>query len=399
MKKTTAAILFVTASVGLSWTIAAQGQRPSFDVASVKPNKSGDNRMMISNQPGGGMTITNLPLRALINWAYELQDFQLVDAPDWIANERFDVVAKAANDPAAAPSGPQDPRTRLMIQSLLEDRFKLAAHRDKRPLPIYTLVLARADGKPGPQLRPSTVDCAADRSGGRGGGRGGPPPGPPAPGERPTCGMFMGPGRIMAGGTSLSQLIGPLSVFSRRIVVDRTDLKGNFDIDLAWTPDQMPSGPPPPGVTMPAIDPNGPSIFTALPGAAWAQTGVANRAGRCARGRSCGAADAGLTMKKEKNRGTFLTITVVLAAAPLFTAQTVSYDVASETEQFRQARVPATSTRNGQLTATNVTLSVDDRDAYGLQDFQIARWAGGWTRIDLTSSRKQKGHPPRPSAV
>jgi uncharacterized protein (TIGR03435 family) len=46
--------------------------------------------------------------------------------------------------------------------------------------------------------------------------------------------------------------------------VDKTGLTGGFDIDLTWTPDQMPNGPPPPGVTMPAIDPNGPSIFTAL---------------------------------------------------------------------------------------------------------------------------------------
>jgi len=75
---------------------------------------------------------------------------------------------------------------------------------------------------------------------------------------------MMSPGRIMGGGISLSQLIQPLSLFARRTVTDRTNLAGNFDIDLVWTPDQMPSGPAPPGVTLPSIDPNGPSLFTAL---------------------------------------------------------------------------------------------------------------------------------------
>jgi uncharacterized protein (TIGR03435 family) len=266
VKRTAAsAVLFVIVSVSVSWRVAAQGPRPSFEVASIKPNKSGTNMVMIGNTPGGGITMTNMALRGIINFAYDLQDFQLVDAPDWMANERFDIIAKASVETPVAPMGGRpDAVVRLMVQSLLEERFRLAAHREKRPLPIYNLVLARADGKPGPQLKASTVDCAAARSGGRGPGRGAPPPGPPAPGERPACGMFMSPGRLMAGGTPLSQLISPLSIFTRRIVVDKTGLTGGYDIDLVWTPDQMPSGPPPPGVTMPAIDPNGPSIFTAL---------------------------------------------------------------------------------------------------------------------------------------
>jgi uncharacterized protein (TIGR03435 family) len=239
---------------------------PSFEVASVKVNKTGDGRMMVMNQPGGGLTVTNLPLAALIRFAYQLQDFQLIGAPDWITNEHFDIVAKAAVDRPATPSaGPLGLTTRLMLQSLLAERFKLAAHPDTRPLPIYALVLARSDGKLGPQLRPSTTDCDAVMAAGR--GRGGPPapPAPPAPGERPVCGMFMGPSTLKSGGTPISQMIMPLSQMVRRVVVDRTGLNGKFDVDLTWTPDQMPSGPPPPGAPpSPAIDPNGPSIFTAL---------------------------------------------------------------------------------------------------------------------------------------
>ena len=77
--------------------------------------------------------------------------------------------------------------------------------------------------------------------------------------------MAMRPGGIISGGTPISQMMGPLSQAVHRVVVDRTGLKGNFDIDLTWTPDQIPQGPPPPGAPpLPAIDPNGPSIFTAL---------------------------------------------------------------------------------------------------------------------------------------
>jgi uncharacterized protein (TIGR03435 family) len=260
--------LSASVALGVGAQAPAATERPSFEVASVKPNKTGDGRMMIMGQPDGGIVATNFPVAALIRLSYQLQDFQLIGAPDWIANEHFDIVAKPTVDrPAAPPAGPPGETTRLMVQSLLAERFKLAAHPDTRALPIYALVMARADGKPGPGLRPSTIDCEAMRGAGRGpgGGAGRGPGGPPAFGERPACGTMMGPGTLMSGGVPLSQLIGPLSQAAHRVVVDRTGLKGNFDIDLKWTPDQMPSGPPPPGAPpLPAIDPNGPSIFTAL---------------------------------------------------------------------------------------------------------------------------------------
>src|SRR6188508_2982567 len=67
---------------------------PQFEVASIKPNKSGDGRVMLGVQPGGRFTATNVPLRLLIRNAYQLQDFQIVGGPSWIADERFDIVAK-----------------------------------------------------------------------------------------------------------------------------------------------------------------------------------------------------------------------------------------------------------------------------------------------------------------
>jgi uncharacterized protein (TIGR03435 family) len=79
--------------------------------------------------------------------------------------------------------------------------------------------------------------------------------------------MRVFPGALSAGGFPLSQLTQFLSTTVQRIVVDRTGLTGNFDLNMTWTPDQMPQGrgdPPPGAPPFPAIDPNGPSIFTAV---------------------------------------------------------------------------------------------------------------------------------------
>ncbi len=239
--------------------------KPKFEVASVRPNTSNDGKVMLGIQPGGRFNAVNVPLWDLIRQAYNLQRTQIVGGPDWLETARFDIIAKAEGDiPRAGPGSPPGPLN-FMMQDLLEDRFKLKAHRETRELPIYALMLARADQKLGAGLRSSTADCEAFRGRGRGGpGPDGPPRGMLAPGERPTCGMMIGPGQVVAGGIPISQLTQMLSMFTQRIVVDRTGLKGNFDIDLTFTPDRMPQGPPPPGVQLPPIDPNGPSVFTAI---------------------------------------------------------------------------------------------------------------------------------------
>jgi len=232
---------------------AAQPAFPVFDVASVKANTSGDPGASFGGRPGGQVVVRNNTLRNIIRNAYGLQDFQIVGGPEWINSDRFDIVAKAADD--APPA-----QMLLMVRALLADRFKLAVHTETREIPIYALVMARSDGRPGPQLRPAAVDCAAIFAAAR--GRGAPPPAPAPPGDRPTCGMRTVPGRMMAGGYALPDVARNLSNFTGRMVVDKTGLTGTFDLDLTWTPDQIPQGPVPPGA--PAIDANGPSIFTAV---------------------------------------------------------------------------------------------------------------------------------------
>jgi uncharacterized protein (TIGR03435 family) len=270
---------------------------PTFEAASVKANKEGAPFISIGMQPNGRYTATNVPLRLLIQNAYQIQNFQLIGAPGWIDTERFDIVAKA--DPAVmAPppgsfgsngfaSGPTP--VQLMLRALLGERFKLAAHTETRELPIYALVVARKDGKLGPQLMPVSEECAAQiaaRGRGARGGPGGPggsavtgigrgpgglpaapPPPIPGPGEKMACGNTrMGPASLSSGGVTMAQFASQLSQqqFANRTVLDKTGLSGIFALDLNFTPDLAGRGDPPPGVPPLNVDPNGPDFFTAI---------------------------------------------------------------------------------------------------------------------------------------
>jgi uncharacterized protein (TIGR03435 family) len=221
-----------------------------------------------------------MALGMLIRMAYGIQDFQVVGGPSWLYDDRFDVLGKRPE--TATPAANPQQQFNLMMQSLLADRFKLRTHTETRELPIYALVLARRDGKLGPQLRPSTADCTALA---RGRGDGPPPGAGPAPGggqpraggagftmepgQRPTCGMVGGRGTFMGGGMQLSQLTTRLSQELGRVIVDKTGLTGRFDVDLKYTPEgnparsDLPPGPPGVGDTRPA-DPDAPTVFAAV---------------------------------------------------------------------------------------------------------------------------------------
>jgi len=265
-------LLLVAAVLAFVGSFAsADDARPKFEAASVKRNNSGPGPSRLVFQPGGRISVMNLPLRTIIAAAYgtpqPLAEFQLVGGPKWLDTDRFDIIAKAAGDPPPGPNGPP-PVMFLMLQSLLEERFHLTIHRETQELPIFALMLARSDGKLGPQMHPSATDCAALIASRMAAARaGGPPPAPPAPGERPQCGARNFPGNITAGGMTILQMVSGLARTPgiNRPVVDRTGLTGAFDFDLSYTPDQMPQGDRPPGAPpLPAIDPNGPSLFTAL---------------------------------------------------------------------------------------------------------------------------------------
>ncbi|MBI3402450.1 MAG: TIGR03435 family protein [Acidobacteria bacterium] len=239
---------------------------PTFEVASVKPNNSGDGRVQIMNQPGGRFTATNVTLRLLIRQAYQLQDSQIVGGPSWLNDDHYDIVAKADGSQLETPSvaqarGGGPTPVQMMIRAMLAERFNLVVHNESREMPIYALILARSDGKLGPEMKKSEIDCTAVAARGR--GPGGPPPGGPSgPGQPMPCGIRIGMGTLTMGGASLTQFANSLGMFVGRLVFDRTGLTGGWDLNLTWTPDNMPQRPP--GAPDGPIDPNGPSIFTAI---------------------------------------------------------------------------------------------------------------------------------------
>ncbi len=247
---------------------APAGGSPTFEVASVKQNKSGDGFIRFGMMPGGRFNAINVPARELIRFAYNVQNFQIEGGPSWLNSERFDIVAKAEGDVGPVAPGTTGP-VQLMMRALLADRFKLVVRTETKEMPVYAMVIARTDGKTGNNLRPATVDCAAMIAARRGAPPPGPPPGPPQPGQRPPCGMFMGPGSIAAGSVTMAQLAQSLSPRVNRVIIDRTGLTGQYEFNLDFTPDQMPNfpggGTPPSGAPpLPPIDPTGPSLFTAI---------------------------------------------------------------------------------------------------------------------------------------
>ena len=272
----TASRAILLAATAGAVAIAAQAPQsppapPAFEVASIKPNTSGDGRVMMQNQPGRFIA-TNITLRLMIRNAYQLQDFQITGGPSWMASDHFDINAKVPDEfrdqPPMRPGAGPGP-LQLMIRALLVERFKLTTHTETKDAPIYALILARSDGKLGPNLKRSETDCEAVFAAGRRRGGPMPPPGPPQPGDPMPCGIRIGMGNMAVGGAPLSQVANSLAMFAGRVVLDRTGLTGNYDFNMTWTPDQMPQRPPgapdgPPQFNGVAVDPNGPSLFTAV---------------------------------------------------------------------------------------------------------------------------------------
>src|SRR6478609_3819592 len=120
-----AAIAFLLAALA---AFAQSGPQPKFEVASIKVNKSGEAGGRFGGRPGQ-IVVTNYTLRDIIRNAYGLQRYQIVGGPDWQAQDRFDITARA-------PEGSTQPQMLAMVQTLLADRFKLRVHRETRDLPV-----------------------------------------------------------------------------------------------------------------------------------------------------------------------------------------------------------------------------------------------------------------------
>jgi uncharacterized protein (TIGR03435 family) len=222
--------------------------RSTFEVASVKPKGpfQGPAEIGVSLLPGGRVLAVNAPLYLLIQVAYGLSSRQVETktVDDKLMNEVFDIEAKAGVNalPDTAPKDARERQLQQMLQTLLAERFKLTLHKETRETPVYALVIAPG----GSRLKASPPDrtCPAGTKCGQLGGG-------PAGGVR---GLDV----------DMPELAETLTMFGDRHVVDRTGIKGKFDIDLPpWNRSSQGFSSAHNGLE-PDEDPNDPTIFAVL---------------------------------------------------------------------------------------------------------------------------------------
>jgi len=202
-------------------SICAQSSdpRPAYEAASVKLNNSGSTSTS-SNGSKGQIVFTNSPLHRLVERAYDVKPYQVI-GPEWMDNIRFDISAKYPPD-----TKPADRAT--MLRTLLEDRFKLAAHRETREMAGYVLVVAKG----GCKLKPVEPGGSSTNTNG---------------------GLIT---TLSAKKASMEQLAAIVSRELGEVVIDRTGLDGVYDFELRWTKDDSKSattdsGPSEPLPTLP----------------------------------------------------------------------------------------------------------------------------------------------------
>ena len=244
-------LFFAVVLAALAATLRAQAPAsPAFDVAAIKPAADTTVFSYSFVQPGGRYIGQNMNLRLLIKTAYGVHNSQIIGGPSWIDSDRWDINAKAEGykDP-----GPFRDMSRLMVRRLLADRFTLVFHHELREIPVYALVVAKANGEFGPNFRRNDGrDCDKPM-----------PPFPAVEGAaEPPFGFICGADgfntrHLGARAMTLNyMLIGLARTSLDRPVVDHTRLTGKFDWEVQWVPDDL------------QIDgarrPEGPGIFEAF---------------------------------------------------------------------------------------------------------------------------------------
>jgi uncharacterized protein (TIGR03435 family) len=205
---------------------------PAFEVASIKPNTSGEDRWMTQFPPGGMVTLTNITLRNIIVQAFgielTIERFTLVGGPEKLLSTRYDITAKP-------PDGVHPrPQLLLMLRTLLAERFKLRTHTETRDVPIYALTVAR-EGRLGPEIRPSNYDCPALIAA----GARPTDPNPPRDGKgRGLCwnNYDFGPTQGVRYAGRMSALVTRgAQPYVDRPVIDATGLSGNYEWHVSFT--------------------------------------------------------------------------------------------------------------------------------------------------------------------
>ena len=234
---------------------------PAFEITSVKRDTSEATPVRLASPDISRFTATNVSAKSLIQFAYDVRNFQLSGGPSWIDTEKFDVDGKVEDSLAqqlrALPQTEQQNQVRKMLQALLVERFKLKIRHETKDLPIFALVVAKSGPKlhevppPDPQTSAPVPDL--------------PHPGAPdlPPGEVEFFIFTDGKAMFSAKAATIANLARMLAVPTGRHVDDRTALHGAYDFNLSYTMDsslgtvylRTPDAPP---------QPAGTSIFTAV---------------------------------------------------------------------------------------------------------------------------------------
>ncbi len=189
----------------------SQESRPAFEVASIRPHP-GLAMVVGINVSGSRITISAHALQGLILTAYELEGYQLYGGPQWMDEERYDIEARAGGEAPPTPI-----QVRLMLQTLIADRFQLKFHRETKQLSEYELRVAKG----GPKLKASAPGSVNSlRFGG---------------GESVSVLTVTGGGM-----EQLAKQLGNSGL--ERPVLDKTGLTGQYDYELRWSVDQAGAG-------------------------------------------------------------------------------------------------------------------------------------------------------------
>jgi uncharacterized protein (TIGR03435 family) len=185
--------------------------RPAFDVVSIKHTQGQPVNSGFRRAAGGVLNATNVSVRILIEYAYDVRDDQISGGPAWLDSERYEVLAKPGGD--ADSAGKSASLIKLRTQSLLADRFHLVLRRETKELPVLALTVAK-NGPKGPrESTGSTPDFVWN-------------------GHHLNCrriSMAMFAKEFLAHQTG-------------RSVTDKTGIAGEFDFTLDWIPDDAAAG-------------------------------------------------------------------------------------------------------------------------------------------------------------
>jgi uncharacterized protein (TIGR03435 family) len=206
---------------GPAQSIALAATLPAYDVVSVKQNKTSDGSFnMDISDSDDRFTATNVPLKTIVEVAYDLRDDQIFGISGPVSSVNFDVEAKVLGPDGGTPPKLSDKQLQAMVIPLLADRFHLKAHLQTKILPVYDLVVLRG----GPKIQFSQAELKAgswnsNRS------------------DREISFNFKG--------ATMADLVSGLSDGVGRTVIDKTGLKGTSDFTLKWTDDaaDAPAGP------------------------------------------------------------------------------------------------------------------------------------------------------------